>query len=265
MGKVASTSVYRSLCRAAVPWNVYHVHMLDKSHLKDREQMIKRSIFGKKNESAHLYQDLLWKPIWLNHKIGSAKEIKLVTMVREPIGRNISLFFQWTEFSESETNFNFVSRSRKFPFEISTPKNDLSPLFEYFINHFTHDSHIDWLNNELSKTFGFQLLNESFDREQGFAIYQSERAKLLLLKLEHLDKSFEEATSQFLGDGISLIKANEAKDKDIREIYLRFRNEIQLPQEYIDSVYNSEYVLHFYSQPEIDNFKEKWNPKTKIN
>ncbi|CCQ70869.1 Capsular polysaccharide synthesis enzyme CpsE [Crocosphaera watsonii WH 0402] len=75
-----------------------------------------------------------------------------------------------------------------------------------------------------------------------------------------MQNCLQDAFSEFLGiDNFRLSNKNQAKQKTYFEVYSDFLNSIVLPQSYIDKMYSSKYMKHFYSQNEIDKFREKWS------
>ena len=96
MGKVGSTSIFESLKSLSNTYNVLHFHRLSIQYLKEREAYIKKNVYNNKSFPRHVYTDLLWKPRWIRNKVLDATLDKLViTAIREPIGRNISLFWKY--------------------------------------------------------------------------------------------------------------------------------------------------------------------------
>ncbi len=259
MGKVGSTSIYESLKDNIEGFNLVHLHRLNKSYLKKREQFIKNEIYKNNKYSKHLYTDLLWKPECVRQTISNkANELKIITLVREPISRNISLLFQWIDFTETENHYKFESRSKNHPFNIVTNKNDLTPLYNYFFNGFISTSHIEWFESELKEVFNINLDTYSFDKQKGYSILNNSNSNLLVIKLESLSSSFNEAINKFLDIDIQLKNANEADNKQVNEVYKKFKAEIEIPKSYIDSLYETTYMKCFYSEKEINTFKSKW-------
>lgn len=260
MGKVGSTSIFESLKSLSNTYNVLHFHRLSIQYLKEREAYIKKNVYNNKSFPRHVYTDLLWKPRWIRNKVLDATLDKLViTAIREPIGRNISLFFQWMDFSEEKNGYIFKSRNKNFDFEIRTDKDDLTALYDYFLNEFTRDSHLEWLEKELYEMFSFDIYEEPFEKLKGYQIRKGKDYTILILKLESLNSCYTDAIRDFLNEEVTLTKANEANSKEIQDIYLKFKNEIVFSEPYVESLYNSKYMHHFYTDKEIDNFKKKWN------
>jgi hypothetical protein len=82
---------------------------------------------------------------------------------------------------------------------------------------------------------------------------------LLLLKLERLKECAAAAMKDFLGiDNFILTNANVGEDKDYRDLYRSFVDSIQLPSSYLDRMYESAAVRHFYSEDEIQGFRSRW-------
>lgn len=260
MGKVGSTSLYESLKVHVSLFEIIHVHTLNKEYLKQREQFIKEKIYRDKQYPRHVYSHLLWKPMWVNQILKRVKKpLHLITVIREPISRNISLFFQWMELEETETSYFFKSRNEKYPFQLYTPKDDLTELYKIFIHMFTAQSHTDWLQEELRYVFQIDLLKLPFDKSKNYSIYEDSEQRVLVLKLEKISQTFDEAMEAFLHVKIPLLRANEASGKNIKGVYGSFKKELTLPKEYIASLYDSQYVKHFYTSDEIENFKSQWN------
>ena len=96
MGKVGSTSIYDSLKNISNKVFCMHFHRLGKDYLKNREIKVKSELFGNPIYSQHLYTSLLWKPQWVRKKFieKTINPVKFITIIREPVSRNIYLFFQ---------------------------------------------------------------------------------------------------------------------------------------------------------------------------
>lgn len=103
------------------------------------------------------------------------------------------------------------------------------------------------------------VFSSEFPKSKGYEIYETKHADLLLLKLENLNNCASDAFKTFLDiDGFTLAKSNIGDNKAYRNIYRRFLESIVLPDSYIDKMYTSKYVRHFYSEKEIEAFKARW-------
>ena len=91
MGKVGSSTVQASLVAVDPERPIYHVHFLNPARVREIEQQ-RRNYFGTEKIS------LLRRP-WLSEFLFKQirkqnRNWKIVTLVREPIARNISTFFE---------------------------------------------------------------------------------------------------------------------------------------------------------------------------
>jgi hypothetical protein len=69
----------------------------------------------------------------------------------------------------------------------------------------------------------------------------------------------EAAFKQFLDiENFSLINANISEEKNYQTAYREFKDAIHLPCSYLDTVYESRHVKHFYTDEEISGFKARW-------
>ncbi|MBA3495342.1 MAG: hypothetical protein H0T87_14830 [Gammaproteobacteria bacterium] len=178
--------------------------------------------------------------------------MEVITLVRDPIARNVSGLFQTIE----RWIPDFYDRySRK--------AIDTDELAEIFLHDY-HDK-IDsyklpfhWFSAELQPVFGIDVLACDFPKSVGYKIYKSEGVELLLIKLEYLNQCFPTAIKEFLGFDIPMTSANVAADKSYYPLYQEFTRALKLPDAYIEQQYSCNYVRHFYSESEIDAFIKKW-------
>ncbi len=92
---------------------------------------------------------------------------------------------------------------------------------------------------------------------------------LLILRLESLDDVVGTAIQAFLGlENFKLTRANQASEKEYQDIYMAFKQELVLPDSYIDEMYTSKFAQHFYTPDEIATFRQRctsfliWRTKT---
>ena len=256
MGKVGSSTVQASLVALDLDQPVYHVHFLNPARVRQIEQQ-RRKYFRTERYG------LLRRP-WLYEFLYEQIEKKdrhwkLVTLVREPIARNISTFFENLEVTEKADTSAYAVRSAYYDFDVEVTLEKMDPLIELFFERLVHERPLRYFDDEISTVFGINVFDSGFPLERGFRIYQGENADLLLIRLENLDQCAAAAFKEFLGvDGFSLISANVASDKIYAPLYRAFKNSIRLPQDYIDRMYDSTYSCHFYSAEEIQQFRRRW-------
>ncbi len=75
---------------------------------------------------------------------------------------------------------------------------------------------------------------------------------LLILKLETSDGVKEKAIADFLGlKEFKLVRTNVGKNKNYRDIYKEFKQNLKLPLSYVEKMCSSKYFNHFYKEEEI--------------
>ncbi len=256
MGKVGSTTVIRTFQNVSeLSMPIFHVHLLNPENIaKDIE-----IFYGKKQldffTKSGLYDTVnIFVSKFLRKKIERGdlspfNKWKIITLVREPIARNISGFFEGF-------HLRFPDYYEKYGYD----QQKFAEFSQMFINKYPHDTPLTWFDSELKLVFGVDVFDQEFPKSKGYKIYQEDSVDVLLLKLENLEQVFNEAVKDFLklDQDITLIRGNISKDKNYYSCYREFLNKINLPKSYIDKMYDSSYSRHFYTQEEIDSFKEKW-------
>lgn len=268
MGKVGSSTVRRSLEALELDRPIYHTHFLTQEYI-DREEKRRRKYFGihKANRANWNAPRRPWLNQYLRNQIErglKGKRWKVVTLVREPIARNISAFYENLAAKRlgSGHQYHIVSSYR---FEITVDLEDLEPLIALFFEKFDHDTPLVYLDREIKGVLGIDVFSSEFPKSKGYKIYEGEQVDLLLLRLESLNECASDAFREFLNlEDFNLIKANITDEKDDAAIYRKILDSIVLPDSYIDTMLTSKYARHFYSEEEINVFRAKWRKENGV-
>lgn len=262
MGKVGSSTVQASLVALGREQPVYHVHFLNPARVRQIEQQ--RRKYFRTEKYGRLRRPWLYE--FLYEQIQKKdRHWNLITLVREPIARNISTFFENLEVTEKAEAAVYAVRSAYYGFDIDVALEKLDPLIELFFERLVHERPLRYFDDEISTVFGIDVFDSEFPRDRGFRIYHGDNADLLLIRLENLDQCAAAAFKAYLGvDGFSLISANVATDKVYAPLYRAFKSRIRLPQDYIDRMYDAEYSRHFYSDEEIQQFRRRWTAGKRV-
>jgi len=160
MGKVGSKSVKAGLKALDLSRPIYHSHFLSQARTADTE--IRRREFFRSKRHAYLMRP------WLNQFLrrtfderDDGRVWKIITLIREPVARNISAFFE---------NLHVVARDNEGEFEISShyyrieptivTVDDVDRLARLFFERATHDSPIKFFDREIKDVFGIDVLGE---------------------------------------------------------------------------------------------------------
>lgn len=240
MGKVGSRTVVESLDALGLPGAVYHVHHLSESGLEtDRWRTLRRGMAP---------GDHYWMGRLLRNRMDRG-QWRVVTLVREPLGRNVSAFFHTLDLFCPE-----AAGASDAPTQAA-----LGQIQAAFLERFPHEIPLTWLDEELKTCCGIDVFARPFPVEQGYQTYQSGNVQALLIRLEDLDRRGPEALSNFLNiKGLALTRANVAGKKPYADLYRRFLGWVRFPQDFLDRMYDSRYARHFYSDAEIAGFRRKW-------
>jgi len=220
MGKVGSSSVYRSLQRQYAG-AVAHAHSFSPTHKDGRVR--------------RLYQ-------WT---IREKHPLNVITLTREPIGRNVSSFFQ-----------NFA-RDTGVPFVDSCFSTE--QLRALFLKNYTHQRPLEWFDKSILTNFGIDVFATPFPDTRA-AIYTRDEVRLLVLRAESNDEEKSEAICSFLGlDCFRITNENIGDNKEYAGTYRAFQSTVKLPEDYVEAMCASKYFNHFYSEKEINAVRMKWS------
>ncbi len=210
MGKVGSRSVYESLLACDV--KAIHFHRMEAGYTRE---------------------------------IAHRDQVRVITLVREPIDRHISGFFQ-----NFELHTGVAYEQATF---------DLAALFKIFLDkkHFSHPPL--WFDREMKIQLGIDVYDYPFPQEKGYLAIRQDKYEMLILKLELDDTIKEKVISEFVGlDNFELVRKNVAQDKIYAKTYREFKKALRLPEQLIETMCNARYTRHFYSQTEIEAMRAKY-------
>ncbi len=250
MGKVGSSSLVRSFLETDI--DIFQVHYLTKEWINIVDNQYKNA---SKIHKRFILDEQWLASKFLNQKITENKDAKwkVITLVRDPIARNISTFFQ-------SFDVYFPKDAKKFSAE-NADLTDLSlELIDMFLNKFKeHDVPLNWYDIHMKPVFKIDVFDTEFQKSTKYQILNNKNVDLLILRLEDLNTTATKAIEEFLGiNNFSIAHANISSDKGYADAYSKFKNLIRLPQKYIDDMYSSRFMNHFYSNEEIENFRSKW-------
>ncbi|MGV6806943.1 MAG: putative capsular polysaccharide synthesis family protein [bacterium] len=260
MGKVGSSTVQASLEKHLPGCPVYHVHHMNPRRVKSLERD-RRRYFGTER-IGYLRRPGLSEFLLEEIRRGN-RRWKLVTLVREPVARNVSTFFENLQVTRVDGAGVFRVLSDYYGFEACVALDDLGVLIEYFHERLVHERPLVYFDDELKAVFGLDVYDEPFPRGQGFQIIHGETADLLVIRLEELDQCAPNAFDSFLDiKDFSLCQTNLGDAKDYAPLYRAFKEQIRLNPAYLDKMYDSRFALHFYSPEELHHFRRKWTCET---
>lgn len=206
------------------------------------------------------------------------KQVKIVTGVREPISRDISVLFQTTDFDiwplmrwGSSTLYLFGDYTKNSKLDIQALKKRIC-VWEKSLNYTfgkiseeiikNKSDEFSWFDYEIKALFDVDIYDYPFDREKGYALIQKDNISILVYKCEKLNQ-IENVIKDFLEEPEFKIRcANQGEQKVYSYVYKEFKKAVKLNRQYFDYYYSDNpRIRHFYTDSEIEQFKNKWEKK----
>lgn len=226
MAKVGSSAIYAALQRARLP--VFHVHRLSAEHL-DRVREERRAL-GWRVPPIHAHQRLgldVFAKI-----VAKGRRARIVTLVRDPIARNLSGYFE-----SIDEIWSVAGAYAVIPAE---------EMQRGFLERYTHDEPLTWFDDEFLPILGVDVYDHPFPAA-GHTTIHTDRYDILILRSELPDDAKRSALSSFFGRNIPpLRRENTTGNKAKGAAYEQFRSTIRLPEEYVARMKSSKYYRHFY-------------------
>jgi hypothetical protein len=237
MGKVGSTSLSHSLDQHGV-WPVHQVHRLDPSHLEEIKKH--RAERGLENTFPAVHK----RGLQVHREIVKPqRSAKFISLVRNPVDRNVSAFF-----------YNFVDVEEQY--EDRSPSELIAP----FLEEYSHDVPLTWFQREPEVTLGIDVYDTPFSHNLGYVELQNGPFQLLVLRTELPDAQKARVVKRFLGlSEFQIRRRNTGQNKEYAETYGSFKQRIRLPESYLDRMLQSQYAQHFYSTEEIEQTYNRWS------
>ena len=226
MGKVGSSSIYHPL-KKIYNGVVAHTHQFNQNAWYWEVRKLHHLFYAKKQTS-----------------------FKIISLIREPIGRNVSEFFH---------------RSLQYAgSDFKNPNIDVQEVMHLFLNNLDHDFPLDWFDNNFKKHFGIDVYEKPFPKT-GYDFYQKENVQVLLLKHDLTDSLKEQLINQFLEiDNFKVQVRNVGDQKVYKAAYKKFKSEASMPESYLTKMLTSKYFQHFYNQESAQKIRAIWGKQPSL-
>ena len=169
------------------------------------------------------------------------KEVKIITLIREPVSRNISMFFQslpyWVIEYQTGIATNGVGVGARYEGD--------EFLQQCFQSVFPHDYPSDWFDVEFYKFTGIDVYAQSYDKDVGYKTYKNGRYNVLLIDMKRLNE-LSNVVSEFVGQEVVLQDKNKATNKWYAPFYPAFKKAIASDEAYNRKMESTKYYQHFY-------------------
>jgi len=267
MGKVGSSTVARSLSGEMGERSVLQVHSLSAKALAQDEEhhrKLARS-FARTEWERRFYPYYVWRGQHVRKLLArrirqGRPPIRVITLTRDPMARNLSSLFQ-----NMRLLFDYDIEAELGNRSIDQIKSDVIGLF---MDNYVAGSErlandcdpLTWFDAEMKDVLGVDVYRERFPKENGYSIYESPIARVLALRLEDFKRCGVPAIGKFLHlpNDFTIKSANVGSGKRYGDVYRRVVSELRPPGEYLDRIYNSRMMRHFYTRTERAAFRRRW-------
>lgn len=228
MGKVASTTITAGLQGAGVPCD--DIHSLDRGYLWP---LVARRLAQGRRPPPHARHAL-----WHHRRLARPDPARLIiTLVRDPIARNLSAFFQTLPLAR-----------------IKDPDPDA--LLAQFRDHYPHGTPASWFQREMAQSLGIDVYARPFPRARLF--HYRPRDHLVIFRTDCPDPVKAAVLSQLLGRDITLTRANVGASKHYHALYAAVQARAQFAPAFCAPFYRSLYVRHFWTPRERQALLARW-------
>ncbi|CAH0527275.1 putative capsular polysaccharide synthesis family protein [Vibrio hippocampi] len=217
MGKVGSTSLYNNIKRSTtVP--VIQIHRL---------RLVPGTFVNRGGVRFQLRK--IW--VYVIKKAIRNKNIKIISVTRNPIKRNISDFFQTLD--------HFIKVN-----ELNVKQLKTDELIEIFLTQYPQYSSISWFYEQVEKYFEINVYESKLLKKNKIAKFKNKNVELLVFRIEDIKERMLEIEG-FLGFDIGELKRdNSAEKKWYGDVYANFINEFEPHR--LNYLKDTQYYEFFY-------------------
>ncbi|MEY8201001.1 MAG: putative capsular polysaccharide synthesis family protein [Colwellia sp.] len=224
MGKVGSTSLENSLP------NSIHVHTLFGNFFLPADAKSGRDGEGVLGWIQRYGEDLI-KRLAIKRR----KEIKIITLVRNPMARDMSMFFQdlpeWLSYYKKK-------------FKYDTRSEDKDVLVKAFEGVYDSGYALAWFDKEIYRLTGIDVFKYPLHLS-GYCNAEKGKYQVLVIRSESMGSCADEIRA-FTGFDISVTNTNRGESKWYGGIYKNFKSDFKPSKRYIKKVQGSKLYKHFY-------------------
>ena len=236
MGKVASSSIKSSLA-AINKFDITHTHHLNSSYTEELNDVKKSKGWDITISPKDVHN--------LRSKLFDEDELYIISLVREPVGRNIAAYFQNLDVIYGQNNIH----------------NELShnELLNGFLQKYPDSIPITWFDIELKQTLGIDVYKYEFPKKEGALIINEGKYKILVMRHDIDDGLKTRYLENLLStNNLILKRGNIGAEKPYKHVYKKFIDNVSLPETYLTEMLDSKYARHFFDKCELDLLKAKW-------
>jgi hypothetical protein len=159
-----------------------------------------------------------------------------ITMVRDPVARNISQFFETQQY---------------------VVMNSINPLAA-FVDTFNHLEPLRWFDDHIKPILDINVMRKSFHKTRAWEAY----GNLLVIKTEWLSIALADALTEFCGPANYTVEHRaigvEKFGPVLGEKYQQFLETAKFSEDFLNRLYDTKFMKKFYLKSEIESFYARW-------
>lgn len=171
-------------------------------------------------------------------------KVKIITAVRDPIAKSISKMY------------NFFGNLPSMCWLYDITCTDMQLIYDKHCFEYQKDAETFF---HLFGTHIVNILDFPFDKEKGYNIIQTGNIEIFIYQLEKLNTIAPNLFEWVGCPNAELINDNIGEEQWYSESYKLAKQSLKFSKDFMDYCYESEYVKHFYSDEDINKFKQKWS------
>ncbi|SMY09213.1 putative capsular polysaccharide synthesis family protein [Flavimaricola marinus] len=231
MGKVASSSTSTAILKAGLP--CHDIHTLEPDSLRETAQSwLARNEFP----PPHICVSMAHRDRLLIKR----QRCLYITLVRDPLARNLSAFFQNLDQQNVEIR----------------EEQDVMRMFENFQKTYAHSTPLSWFDREFKGQLGIDVFSRPFDIERRAIHLKS--ANTIIFRVDCPDFQKSQILSRILGRKIDIQRANDSENKEYNDLYKRVKQVSVFNHDFVYKMYASKFARHFWTDAERNEMARRW-------
>lgn len=187
------------------------------------------------------------------HIFKRRKKAYIITLVRDPLEVLISYFF-------SKAGRGHIPAAQE-----ALKQKDIKELKSIFLREVLESSplniHLNWFEDEFKKNTGVDVFLHDFNKKKKYSLIEDDTYPTLIMRSDLVNHKKEKIITNFLNlkkNQINIGDLNRKSDRSHSVLYNDFIEGFNLSENYINKLYNSPYVIHFFTHKEIEDMKQRW-------
>jgi hypothetical protein len=202
----------------------------------------------------HLHNEIMLKVLYkitdvtvneiiqYNKQLG--KQVYVIDIFRTPIEHKMSSFF------ENIDTFHFNTTV------VDLKTYDIKKIINRFNNLFPHLALSDHFKDKYNI-----VVPEKFDFERKYILVEINDVKYIKLRLKDAN-SWKEILRVLLDVDIFLVNDYETDSKEVKDVYINFKNNYKIPNNLLENIINSASLSYYLNDEERNEYIQLWQNKS---